>query len=59
MQHENRIARFENIPVLEFAPNLHQNRKPGKKKTPKTLMASGFLIIDQRPKLSLGDIGVA
>ena len=51
VQHENRIARFENIPVWEFAPNLHQNRKLGKKKTPKTVVVSGFF--DNRPKAEL------
>ena len=38
----NRIVRLENILLYGFAPNLHQNHKLGKKKTPKTIVVSGF-----------------
>ena len=38
----NRIVRLGNTLIFLFAPNLHQNRKLGKKKTPKTVVVSGF-----------------
>ena len=44
----NRIVRLGNMLIFLFAPNLHQNRKFGKKKTPKTVVVSGFF--DNRRK---------
>ena len=38
----NRIVRLENMLFYRFAPNLHQNRIFSKKKTPKTVVVSGF-----------------
>ena len=38
----NRIVRLENMLFYRFAPNLHQNRNLSKKKTPKTVVVSGF-----------------